>query len=108
MRRIPQIREPNNDDIIGLYIAERQCEEIPLLHFDQCRAMTLCSFVPCDSAGILLLHDLGANSAAVDDHLAAVDRGFRRKWERIGNIEGAVGGLWKTWSISTSTAAPIA
>ena len=74
-----KIREPNNDNIIGLHIAERQCEEIPSLHFDQCRAMTLCSLLPCDSAGILLLHNLGANSAVVDDHLAPVDSSFRRK-----------------------------
>jgi hypothetical protein len=44
-------------------------------------------------AGVLLFDDLGANSAAVDDHLAAVDRRPRREWERIGDIEGPVGGL---------------
>ena len=57
-----------------------RCDVLPLL-------------LPRDLAGVLLFDDLGANSAAVDDHLAPVDRGFRRKRERIGNIEGPVGGL---------------
>ena len=51
------------------------------------------SLLPRDLAGVFLFDDLSANSAAVDDDLAPVDRGFRRKRERIGNIEGPVGGL---------------
>ena len=102
-----EIGEADNDNVIGLHIAERQREEIPSLHFDQCRAMALCSLPPCDSAGILLLHDLRANSAVVDDHLAPVDSGLRGKREMSRSHQAAgLADWWKTCSISTSTAAP--
>ena len=88
-----EVGEADDDEVVGLNIAQGKREEISTLHFDQRRATAFRSLPHRDFTGSRLFDDLSANSAVVDDHLTPINRRFRRKRKGIGHIKRLPGRL---------------